>query len=258
VTPTGPGPTAQNATPDTSVTAAPSAAPGGTGGAGETRDVRFFSVARAGGPIEGAKQVADVTPLDPGHEPAGLPFVATLLRAGERATGTAVVVLAVGVRTNPADFGAALELLTGGGHVGVVVPQVLGPDGFLAEAGAVTGVDGTLVSCGAGESPNRSEHSFRRLVDGTRFGCIALRRALLPMLALDPTGDDDASVVVATLLEQVRGAGHAVVYEPNWSVTLSRESTRLRDRPRRRPFERTASGRVARHRNTRTNPGRLF
>jgi GT2 family glycosyltransferase len=211
VTPHSPGgATAEQATPD---------------GAGETeerhlgRGVSFFSVTPSDGPDEAAKPVAMVECLDAGRHRVDLPFAAALLRAGEQAAGAAVVVVTGSAACDPADLGLAARLLSATGEVGAVVPQVLWADGRLAEAGAVVVAAGDLVSCGGGESPKRSEHSYRRQVDGTRFGCVAVRRSLFPMLALDPTEDDPPSVV-ANVVAQIRNAGHAVVYEPSWTVTV--------------------------------------
>ena len=151
--------------------------------------------------------------------PVGLPIAAALLSRATRNPDPAVVVLAPGVRSDPPNAGPAVALLAAAPDVGAVVPRVLGPDGSLAEAGARLGADGTLRSCGRGESPRRSEYRFRRPVDGSGYGCFAIRGELIGGLAIDP-GCDDAGEVAAAVLRQVRQDGHAVVYEPAWSVTF--------------------------------------
>jgi GT2 family glycosyltransferase len=158
-----------------------------------------------------------------GQGDGGLPFGAAALRAGQTAPGDVVVLMSGEVDADLVDLASVVSLLAESDHVGAVVPLVLRQDGSVAEAGATADRNGDLGSCGDGESPRRSEHRFRRVVDGTRFGCAAIRRSVLAESVLDPEIDDPAAVVAA-LLAQVRSDGRDVMFEPGWSVMLVSES----------------------------------
>jgi GT2 family glycosyltransferase len=151
----------------------------------------------------------------------GLPFGAAVLQAGRVASGDVVLLSSGQVCVDPAGFPVVASVLATTDRATVaLVPRVLRTDGSLAEAGAMVVADGAMVSCGTGESPQRSEHQFSRVVDGTRFGCLAIRRSFIAQMSLDAELDDP-DAVMADVLGQLRDLGQRIVFEPRWSVVTA-------------------------------------
>lgn len=109
--------------------------------------------------------------------------------------------------------------------VGAVVPRYLHEDGRLQEAGALLAQDGTVLTYGDGDRPDRLRYRFRRVVDYGGAACMLVRRA--EFLAL---GGFDAVFAPAyyedvDLCFRLAQTGRLTLYEPRAVVTHIRHAS---------------------------------
>jgi GT2 family glycosyltransferase len=126
---------------------------------------------------------------------------------------------------HPGWLEAMLAALDSAGWVGAVVPRYLHEDGRLQEAGALLAQDGTVLTYGDGDDPDRLRYRFRRVVDYGGAACMLVRRA--EFLAL---GGFDAVYAPAyyedvDLCLRLAQTGRATLYEPRALVTHIRHAS---------------------------------
>jgi GT2 family glycosyltransferase len=109
--------------------------------------------------------------------------------------------------------------------VGAVVPRYLHEDGGLQEAGALLAQDGTVVTYGDGDRPDRLRYRFRRVVDYGGAACMLVRRSEFAALGgFDPVYAP-AYYEDVDLCFRLAGSGRATVYEPRAVVTHVRHAS---------------------------------
>jgi O-antigen biosynthesis protein len=114
--------------------------------------------------------------------------------------------------------------------VGAVVPRYLHLDGRLQEAGALLAQDGSVMTYGDGDDPERIAYRFRRVVDFGGAACMLMRRSsFVEVGGFDPVyapayyEDVDLCLRLASL-------GQSTVYDPRSVVTHVRYGSGGEDR----------------------------
>ncbi|MEA2193838.1 MAG: hypothetical protein QOG42_272, partial [Solirubrobacteraceae bacterium] len=109
--------------------------------------------------------------------------------------------------------------------IGAVVPRYLHEDGRLQEAGALLAQDGTVLTYGDGDRPDRLRYRFRRVVDFGGAACMLVRGADFAALGgFDPVFAP-AYYEDVDLCFRLAQTGRATLYEPRALVTHIRHAS---------------------------------
>jgi len=160
--------------------------------------------------LEGAKVIFN--PENRGFGPASN-------QGAEAARGRNVVFLNSDAIVSAGWLGPLLETLESAAWVGAVVPRFLHEDGSLQEAGALLGQDGTVLTYGDRDRPERLRYRFRRVVDFGGGACMLVRRADFKAVGgfdpqYAPAYYEDADLCFRLALH-----GRLTMYEPRAMVT---------------------------------------
>jgi glycosyltransferase involved in cell wall biosynthesis len=135
-------------------------------------------------------------------------------QGAQAAKGEFLVFLDGGVQPLDGWLPPMVELLARDPGIGAVAAQLLQPDGRLQEAGGIVWSDGTALSYGHGDDPDRPEHRYLREVDYCSGPGLLLRRDLFERLGrLDPRYAS-ARYAFADLCFKLRDGGGRIVYQP--------------------------------------------
>lgn len=151
-------------------------------------------------------------------------------QGAEHAAGRYLLLLNTDAMVHPGWLGFMLDTIERGDWVGAVVPRFLHEDGRLQEAGALIAQDGTVLTHGDGDEPERLRYRFRRIVDFGGAACMLLRREdFLSRGGFDPRFAP-AYYEDVDLCFRLARDGRATVYDPRAVVTHVRHASGGLDR----------------------------
>jgi len=141
------------------------------------------------------------------------------------ARGRYLLLLNTDAFVQPGWLGPMIDALEREPGIGAVVPRYVHEDGRLQEAGALLGQDGTVVTYGDGDRPERLRYRFRRIVDYGGAACMLLRSAEFAALG----GFDEAFAPAyyedVDLCFRLAHSGRATLYEPRSVVAHVRHAS---------------------------------
>ena len=145
-------------------------------------------------------------------------------QAATHARGELILLLNTDALVHPGWLPPLLESIADP-SVGAVVPRYLHLDGRLQEAGALLARDGSVVTYGDGDDPERLVYRFRRLVDFGGAACMLMRRNTF----VDAGGFDPVYAPAyyedVDLCLRLAAGGLSTVYEPRSLVTHVRHAS---------------------------------
>jgi GT2 family glycosyltransferase len=141
------------------------------------------------------------------------------------ARGTYVLFLNTDAMVHPGWLEPMVQTLATTPWVGAVVPRYLHEDGRLQEAGALLAQDGTVLTYGDGDEPDRLRYRFRRVIDFGGAACMLVRRAEFTALdGFDPVYAPAYYEDVDFCFRLAR-TGRVTMYEPRSLVTHIRHAS---------------------------------
>lgn len=146
-------------------------------------------------------------------------------QGAELARGAYVLFLNTDAMVHPGSLEPMVETLATTPWVGAVVPRYLHEDGRLQEAGALLAQDGTVLTYGDADNPERLRYRFRRVVDFGGAACMLVRRAEFAALdGFDPVYAP-AYYEDVDLCFRLARTGRVTLYEPRSLVTHIRHAS---------------------------------
>jgi GT2 family glycosyltransferase/SAM-dependent methyltransferase/glycosyltransferase involved in cell wall biosynthesis len=152
------------------------------------------------------------------HNEENIGYLRSVNRGAALARGKWLVLLNNDTEMTQGWLRAMVDCGESAGHVGVVTPKYIYPDGSLNEAGGIIWRDGTGVNFGRGERADEFQYEYRRETDYGSAAALLVRKTLWDAVG----GFDERYLPMyyedADLCFEARERGLSVLYEPTAAV----------------------------------------